>query len=203
MRRGIHHRELQPHVLFTLAVATILSVLFLLLAPSAGHSHVISGCGEEVAAGDVAYLTADLDCRGSGSEGVVLSDGSRLVMGGHSIVGDPDDEGGPWQGVRCKTGTVCTVDGPGSIVGFSASGVAGTRVRVRDVVIAGNGRSGVAAYENVVLHDVVIADNGSGAVHAGGRVKLRRSTATVLLAGPGSDVREDRAPLYRPDRGPR
>ena len=148
-------------------------------------------------AGETAYLVGDLDCRDSGSAGVVLSHRSRLVLGGYAIFGDPADDSGAWQGVRCKTGTLCSVHGPGAIVGFSASGVAGTRVKLRNLVIAENGRVGVAAYENVLLRDVVIDGNGAAGVHAGGRVRLRDSTVSEH---PRRAIIEMGSPTYRPVR---
>ena len=100
---------------------------------------VVTECGETVPPGRTAYLVDDLDCRGSGVPGVVLSHRSRLLMTGHAIVGDAgetDAAGAPLQGVRCTTGSVCTVEGPGTITGFSASGVAGTRVEPRQGGVA-------------------------------------------------------------------
>ena len=205
MTKYLHHphRVLPPHVFLLVVIVTLITMLFLLWAPSAGAVTEIDRCGETVAAGETAYLSRDLDCRGSGSEGVVLSHRSRLVMAGHTIFGDPadaSDDGRPWQGVRCETGTTCSVTGPGAILGFSASGIAGTRVRVRDVLIAENGRAGIAAYENVVLRDVVIGDNGTIGVHAGGRIKLKHS---AIAAHPSADILEGRSPRYRPRRGRR
>ena len=138
----------------------------------------IDRCGEIVPAGATAYLVADLDCRGGATAGVVMEDRGRLVFAGHSIIGDPEElspDGAALQGVRCEAGSVCTLEGPGEILGFSASGVAGTRVRLSDVRITGNAKAGVSAFENVRMRGVVIADNASVAVHAGGRVHARNS----------------------------
>ncbi len=190
------HRLLPPQIHLMLVLATALIALFLAWAPSAGALVLVDACGYVVEPGEQAYLTRDLDCRASRSEGVVLSDGSVLHLGGHLLVGDPAADSGAWQGVRCQTGSRCAVVGPGTITGFSASGVAGTRVRLREVVVTGNGRAGVAAYENVRLRDVVIDGNGTAAVHAGGRVKIARSTVEAL---DGFAVIEQRRPLYRPD----
>jgi hypothetical protein len=121
-----------------------------------------------------------------------------LVLSGHTILGDPsetDAAGAPLQGVRCETGSVCTVEGPGAIEGFSASGVAGTRVRLHDVWVGNNGAAGVSAFENVRLRDVVIADNGTLAVHAGGRL---HAVAADLGEGDGAGVVEWHAPRFRP-----
>jgi len=158
----------------------------------------ISQCGEVVPPGETALLVADLDCRDSGTEGVVLSHRSRLLLAGHQLLGDPlaeNDDGAPLQGVRCKTGTVCRVEGPGSIVGFSGSGVAGTRVRLADVVIMDNGRAGVSAFENVRLHDVVVTDNATVGVRAGGRV---RAGTSEITEHPEAEVVEWRSPQQRP-----
>jgi hypothetical protein len=170
-------------------------------APGPAHadSIVVSECGETIGPGRTAYLVADLDCRGAGVPGVVLSHRSRLVMAGHSIVGDARDvdaSGAPLQGVRCTTGSVCTIDGPGTISGFSASGVAGTRVRAHDVWIGGNAIAGISAYEDVQLRNVVLSDNGMLAVNAGGRV---RSSDPELRAEP-SEVVEWGAPPFKPQR---
>jgi hypothetical protein len=177
-------------------------LVFLLASGSATFADdvVVTECGEIVAAGRTAYLLEDLDCRGSGTEGVILSHRARLVLGGHTITGDPAEvasSGAPLQGVRCETGSVCSIDGPGAIVGFSASGVAGTRVRVRDVWIGDNAKAGVSAFENVKLRDVVI-DNGSLAVHAGGRV---HASGADLGENPETKVVEWRAPKFRPGDG--
>ncbi len=155
---------------------------------------VVDRCGVEVPDGETAYLSGDLDCSGTGVEGVVLGDHSRLLLSGFALVADPDEPGGR-QGVRCRAGTVCSVVGPGAIIGFAASGVAGTRVRLRDVTIAGNGRNGVAAFENVVMNGVEIGENGILGVHAGGRVRMRRSKVAGLDRGA---VVAEHAPPFRP-----
>jgi len=158
---------------------------------------VVTECGETVPPGRTAYLVDDLDCRGSGVPGVVLSHRSRLLMTGHAIVGDAgetDAAGAPLQGVRCTTGSVCTVEGPGTITGFSASGVAGTRVRLHDVWIGGNGVAGVSAYEDVRLRNVVFSANGMLAVNAGGRVR----SSDVDLGEECSEVVEWGAPPFKP-----
>jgi hypothetical protein len=166
----------------------------------AAQSIVISRCGETVAPGSTAYLAQDLDCRGSASAGVILSHRSRLVLGGYNIIGDPgetDADGAPLQGVRCETGSVCTLEGPGAIAGFSASGVAGTRVRLRDVLIADNAVAGISAFENVRLRGVVISDNGTLAVHAGGRVHATDAD----LGDERAAVVEWHAPQFKPGDG--
>jgi hypothetical protein len=145
-------------------------------------------------------VVADLDCRGRGSVGVVLAHRSRLVLGGHNIIGDPSETGAGGrllQGVRCEAGSICRVEGPGAIAGFSASGVAGTRVRLRDVWIGDNALAGVSAFENVHLRDVVVTDNGTLAVHAGGRVHATDAD----LGEVGSNVVEWRAPRVKPGAG--
>jgi hypothetical protein len=158
----------------------------------------IEACGETVAAGRTAYLLADLDCRGAGTEGIILANRARLVLGGHTMLGDPDEtnaEGRPLQGVRCEAGSICTIEGPGSVVGFSASGIAGTRVRVHDVYIAGNAIAGVSAFENVRLRGVSIARNGAVGVNAGGRVRADESD---LRSQPGTPIFEWHAPPLLP-----
>ena len=157
------HRGFSDHLLFTLVVAAVVTLLLLWWAPSAGADVVVDTCGQTVPAGETGYLITDLDCAGSGTEGVVLSHRSRLVLAGHVISGSGehgDQDPRPLQGVRCAARTVCTVIGPGAIVGFSDAGVAGTRVRVRDVAIEGNARKGVAAFENIALHRVIVDGNG-------------------------------------------
>ena len=188
-------------VLLLIFVPTL--VAYAVVMPSLADDVVtIEACGETVAAGRTAYLLADLDCRGTGSEGIVLANRARLVLGGHTITGDPEErsaDGRSLQGVRCEAGSICTIDGPGAVVGFSASGVAGTRVRIRDVYIAGNAVAGISAFENVRLHGVAIADNGALGVHAGGRV---RADASDLASQPGIPVVEWRAPTLRPACAP-
>ncbi len=144
----------------------------------AGAAMVVTQCGERVPDGETAYLAADLDCRESTTAGVVLGHRGRLILAGFAIVGEPSrygENGEPLQGVRCEAHTVCTVEGPGAIVGFSGAGVAGTRVRVRDVVVAGNARAGIAAFENVRVVDAQLQDNGALDVHAGGRIRVAGS----------------------------
>jgi hypothetical protein len=178
-------------------VLASLALLGMCVPVARAESMIVTQCGETVAPGRTAYLVADLDCRGSGVAGVVLSHRSRLVMSGHAIIGDAreaDADGAPIQGVRCTTGSVCTVEGPGTITGFSASGVAGTRVRLRDVWIGGNGIAGVSAYEDVQLRNVVFSDNGMLAVNAGGRV---RASDADLGTDP-SAVLEWGAPPFKP-----
>jgi hypothetical protein len=171
-------------------------------APARAHESVtITQCGETVAQDTTAFLLKDLDCRGSGTAGVILSHRSRLVLGGHEIVGDPHETGTggeALQGVRCETGSVCTVEGPGAITGFSASGVAGTRVRVRDVWIADNARAGIAAFENVRVRNAIVTHNGTLAIHAGGHV---RATDAELGEEAEGQVVEWGAPRFRPGAG--
>lgn len=155
-------------------------------------------CGEVVEPGMTAYLMNDLDCRGTATEGVVLADRARLVLGGHTILGDPDERGAGGrllQGVRCVAGSICTITGPGAVVGFSASGIAGTRVRVRDVYLADNAIAGVSAFENIRLKGVSFVENGALGVHAGGHV---HADASDLTDQPGTAIVEWRAPAVRP-----
>ena len=135
----------------------------------------IDGCGVEVPAGERAYLSRDLDCRGGDGEGLVMGHRSRLELAGFGIVGGG---GEGRQGVRCKSGTLCTVNGPGFIEGFSASGIAGTRVRVRGVAIRGNGVAGIAAYGRVRLRDSVVADNSSMGILTGRGLHALRSSVS-------------------------
>jgi len=167
-----------------------------LLVPSAGADVAIDSCGELIGPDQRGYLTRDLDCSDFDGAAVVLSDHARLYLGGHVLVGKAESAGDRTQGVRCRAGSVCSVIGPGTIVGFSGSGIAGTRVRVRDLVIAGNGRAGVSAYENVLLDNVVIDGNGEVGVRAGGRV--RRSHNTLITVHPEAKVVATRAPWLHP-----
>jgi len=188
---------MKGRALFCLFSATI-GVFHAHARPAAADALTIDRCGEVVPAGAVAYLVSDLDCRGAATSGVVLEDRARLVFAGHSIIGDPEElspDGAALQGVRCEAGSVCTLEGPGEIRGFSASGVAGTRVRLSDVRITGNAKAGVSAFENVRMRGVVIADNASVAVHAGGRVHARNSE---LGEDPQAAIAQWGAPQVRP-----
>jgi hypothetical protein len=157
----------------------------------------ISECGTEIPENETGYLIADLDCSDSEGAGVVLGNGARLVLGGFRIEADPT-LGEKRQGVRCRTSSVCRVIGPGEIIGFSASGIAGTRVHARDVLLTGNAIAGVVAYENIRLHNVVIEGNGLLGVHAGGKVVGRgNDVGEHALA----DVLQSHAPRFRPARG--
>jgi hypothetical protein len=199
----LHHtyRGFSDHRLLTVVVAVIVTLLLFWWAPSAGADVAIDTCGQTVPAGETGYLVMDLDCARSGTEGVVLSHRSRLVLAGYVISGSGGERGDedprPLQGVRCAARTVCTVIGPGAIVGFSDAGVAGTRVRVRDVAIEGNARKGVAAFENIALHGVVVDGNGDLGVHAGGRLRMHD---TDIAEHGQADVLEWRAPRHRPVR---
>jgi len=162
------------------------ALLCALALPAAAADVVVDHCGQLVEAGDTGWLLEDLDCSEVSTEGVVLSDRSRLRLDGFSIIGNSETLT-PRQGVRCLYGSSCSVLGPGEISGFSAAGVAGTRVRVRDLRIVGNGRSGVAAYRRVVARSVEIEQNaltGSHAgLHAGRRVRVRDSVLGEHPAG--------------------
>lgn len=175
MARGSH--LLYPYIWLALVLAALVAAIFILWVPSAGAGDAveIDRCGQSVGEGRRAYLSADLDCRGLAGEGVVLADGARLDLAGHWLLGEPEPAGGIWQGVRCKAGGRCTVAGPGLITGFSASGVAGTRVRIIEVELSGNGRAGVAAYQRVRMRDSVVRDNGTVGVLVGRRFRSRRS----------------------------
>ena len=162
----------------------------------------VETCGETVERGQTAYLTQDLDCRGNAVPGVILADRARLVLAGHTILGDPlerDADDRPLQGVRCAAGSICTIVGPGAVVGFSASGIAGTRVRVREVQITDNAIGGISAFENVSLSNVSLAENGTFGVHAGGRV---RAQDAELAGQNGAAIIEWHAPSIRPKRAP-
>lgn len=196
MLRYHPHFVVQTHLRFLLVATVLILALFLLLVPSAGADVAITECGDLVGAGESGYLTRDLDCRDYDGAAVVLFDHARLYLGGHVLIGDPDASGNPTQGVRCRAGTVCAVIGPGTITGFSGSGIAGTRVHARDLVVVDNARAGVAAYENVRLTDVLVDGNGTIGVHAGGRVKQRSST--VVTDHPRAAVVAMRAPTVRP-----
>jgi hypothetical protein len=150
-----------------------LSLLVTLPLPVSAEIEIDS-CGTLVPAGEVAYLTADLDCRAV-EEGVLLADRARLELNGHVITADPDADRRVTRGVRCLGGSVCSVHGPGLIAGFETSGIAGTRVRVRGVTIESNGTVGIAAYEDVRAVDSVVIANGRLGIHAGGTVRLNRS----------------------------
>lgn len=184
------------------ALVGLASLMFSAPDSRAEEPFVVEECGETVPPGKTAYLVKDLDCRGGGTEGIVLSDDARLVLGGHTILGNPEEngpDGRPLQGVRCIAGSVCTVTGPGSVVGFSASGIAGTRVRVRDVYVADNAIAGVSAFENVRLNGVALARNGGLGVRAGGHV---RRAGTDVEDQPGAAFVEWRAPSLRPGHCP-
>ena len=172
-----------PHRAIFLVVPALLCALAL---PAAAADVVVDHCGQLVEAGDTGWLLADLDCSAVSTEGVVLSDRASLHLDGFSIIGNPETST-PRQGVRCLYGSSCSVLGPGEIRGFSAAGVAGTRVRVRDLRIVGNGRAGVAAYRRVVARSVEIEENaltGSHAgLHAGRRVRVRDSVLGEHPAG--------------------
>ena len=141
-------------------------------------------------------MITDLDCRGSDTAGLVLADGARLLLGGYSIISEPDEDEAR-QGVRCRKGSVCSVIGPGEISGFSASGIAGTRVRVRDVIVSGNAIAGIVAYENIRLNNVFVEGNGLMGVHAGGRIVGR---LTEIGDHAVADLLESRAPRFKPNR---
>jgi hypothetical protein len=167
-----------------------------LLASPAAAALEITECGTEVPENETGYLISDLDCSEADSEGVVLANGARLLLGGYNIVSEPG-ENARRQGVRCRTGSVCSVIGPGEISGFSASGIAGTRVRARDVAVNGNAVAGIIAYENIHLHNVVAEGNGVVGVHAGGKVFVRPSELGDLES---AGFIESRAPRFKPAR---
>lgn len=178
------------HVLLMLSTLSIAGVSI------ARAAIEIDTCGIEVEAGQQAHLVRDLDCSESNSEGVILGDRAVLYLAGHRILGGQADHSGAWQGVRCRARSVCSVVGPGTIDGFSASGVAGTRVRLRDLVITGNARAGVAAFENIRLRNVFVDGNTAGGVQAGGRARISRSSVS-------EGVIELRRPPVKPSRSDR
>jgi hypothetical protein len=203
-RRELSVRRPRPCIPAAAACLAVAACLALAGDGLAGEAvpaaYVVSRCGEVVPARTIAYLASDLDCRGSGVAGVVLSNRSRLVMGGHALIGDPAETGADGevlQGVRCRAGSICTIEGPGTIAGFSASGVAGTRVRISDVWIGDNARAGISAFENVYMHNVAVVGNGTVGVHAGGHV---RATDADFAENPAADIVEWHAPERCPDR---
>jgi hypothetical protein len=174
----------------------ILSVALFLFASPASAAIEIVECGAEIPENETAYLGADLDCSDADSEGVILSNGARLFLSGHRLISNPGEDASR-QGVRCRTGSVCSIVGPGEITGFSASGIAGTRVRARDVVVSGNAVAGIIAYEDVHLNNVTVEGNGVFGVRAGGKITQRGVDRAGVSEG---DLVQSRAPRFRPDR---
>ncbi len=76
---------------------------------SPAHATDVASCGQEIAAGDTADLTADLDC--SGPFGVELGRGATLAMHGHTITMEQPTA---VSAVNCANG--CRVVGPGALV---------------------------------------------------------------------------------------
>ena len=167
-----------------------------LMASPAAAALEITECGVEVPENETGYLIGDLDCSDADSEGVVLANRARLLLGGYNIVSDPG-ENDRRQGVRCRTGSVCSVIGPGEISGFSASGIAGTRVRARDVAVNGNAVAGIIAYENIHLDNVVAEGNGVIGVHAGGKILVKPGGLGDLES---AGFVESHAPRFKPVR---
>ncbi len=139
-------------------------LLFLALAalytPPAGAAEPITACGTVVPAHKSAVLTADLDC--AAGPGVVLSDGAKLKLDGHTLSGSSDASN-----VVCNGSHACAIEGPGEIVGGSAAvttdGAAGLKIR------------------DVAVHDQLLAGLDGLA-----SVRIRRVTMTAIGFGPDS-----------------
>lgn len=88
-------------------VAVLVSVVA--LGPSAAIATDVTSCGQQIAAGEHADLTTDLDC--SGAFGVELGRHATLELHGHTITMDQPTA---VAAVTCLNG--CVVDGPGTLV---------------------------------------------------------------------------------------
>ena len=105
----------------------------------------IDACGVLVGPGDVGVLTADLVCA-TDENAVTLDDGAKLLLQGHSVSGGT-------HGVAVLVGRRrASIAGPGTLQGAARCGIGTSqRLKVRDVLIEGNGECGILNPDNMSL----------------------------------------------------
>ena len=119
----------------------------------------ITGCDQEVPAGEVGVLTTDLDCSWDtepGSYGVELGRSATLDLQGHTITG-------PEWAVYCPGPGRCTVTStgsPGTLTGAEAGiWTPASKVVVSNVRFVGN-QYGISNNPKATLDDVTFENNG-------------------------------------------
>lgn len=127
---------------------------------TAAEAFDVTSCDQEVPAGEVGVLTADLDCGPNtvpGSYGVELERYATLDMQGHTITG------AQWA-VYCPGPGKCTVTSttgtPGTLTGAEAGiWTPGSKVLVSNVRFVDNSY-GISNNPKATLSDVTFVDNG-------------------------------------------
>jgi len=138
----------------------------------AAQEVAVTSCGQEVQAGAIGTLAADLDCTGGG-DGVVLGHKATLRLNGFTMTGA---SGFGINGVECPTR--CTVEGPGTIRNFGEAGVSASRaIKVIGSTLSENKGVGVLAALGAVVVDSVVTGNDGVGVKAG-MAKVTASTVS-------------------------
>jgi len=137
-----------------------LAITVVLAAPALAVD--ITGCGQEVPAGEVGILTTDINCGSPTATnwyGVELENGATLDLQGHTITG-PDYP--VYCEKRCSVTSTAVGRGMlrGGLYGLAA---ADGKATVSDVDFVGN-QTGIVG-TNVALRNVSLVDNAKGAVH--------------------------------------
>ena len=134
--------------------AAYLALSLVVSFASAASAIEVTGCGQEVPAGQVGVLTADLDCGSSataGSYGVELEANATLDLQGHTITGSQ------WAIYCSERGTchVTSTTDTGTVTGAEA-GIwpVGSKVVVSHMHFAGNAY-GIANNLKTTLTDVL------------------------------------------------
>jgi hypothetical protein len=135
-------------------------LVFALSLATVAEAVDITGCDQEVPAGEIGVLTTDLDCSWDTepeSYGVELGRSATLDMQGHSITG-------PQWAVYCPGPGRCTVTStsttPGTLTGAEAGiWTPNSKIVVSNVRFVGN-QYGISNNPKTTLTDVSFEDNG-------------------------------------------
>ncbi len=142
---------------------------------------VLSTCGQIVPEGTVAHLTADLDC--GSVAGAFLGAGAAIDLAGFTLHGSPNPPFGTY-GVTCAGR--CTLQGPGSIEGFSdaINSNQHAAIRVLGATIKGSHFRGIETLGHVILVDATFVGNAGESIYTGGPVSAKNTT----FAGNGAGI---------------
>jgi len=178
-----------------------LAIAILLCSPVHSYAVDITGCDQEVPAGQVGVLTTDLDCsadQSAESYGVELGRNAKLDMQGHTITGPRWAVYCPGPGGTC---TVISTGNAGTLTGAEA-GVwcPSSRITVSNVRFVGN-QYGISNNPKTSLTDVTFVDNGFALTTRS--LRATNVTATGSCNGYCFDIAKGRIDgLLTSDTGP-
>jgi len=149
--------------------ASLVALLLLSAAPAAA-TEPIAACGTVVPPHKSAVLTVDLNC--AAGPGVVLSEGAKLILDGHTLSGSPDASN-----VVCNATRGCKITGPGAIVGgyYAVTAPGAAALKIRDVTVRDQLRGGLDGMLAVHLRRVAMTNVGFGPDSPPGATEIIRT----------------------------